>query len=414
MTTIRLILFSLPVFTLLNSCNSSADLSTVADANCLQSLSAPAGTPLVTDKALYVGDFQGYAYKIEIPSGVIQWCEKIGGSLAFPPIVAAAQEIVIFPDTEGSLSALNLASGDRLWDFSTGEVNHQVRDVFVNGTPALWQDRVIFSSEDFNLYALDVATGEELWRYTLAEEPQARSVPIDSGIAYLGAWDGYLYAINADTGTLVWKSATDVYHQGSTVRGNAGDLVWVPDNPQLSEIKTAQAPYVTAVPIIRDGIIYFADWTGKLFAVSQATGEQLWKFTPDTPNIRRAGPADYLAIFDDIIYYGSANHGHVFGVSTETGQEVWKHDFGTTVYGPSNLNDQLALILLESASGDIVGQIWDMTATPEFLWELTNASFSPHVFEDALFVGMADRSIKRFDIKTGKETWRCCAGDAGN
>ena len=75
-------------------------------------------------------------------------------------------------------------------------------------------DGLLFSSEDFNVYMLDLATGEERWRVTLGEETQARDIPVVDGVAYIGAWDGYLYAIDVAKGEVLWKSETENDHVG--------------------------------------------------------------------------------------------------------------------------------------------------------------------------------------------------------
>jgi len=47
------------------------------------------------------------------------------------------------------------------------------------------------------------------WSYT-AGGPIATSASVVGTTAYVGAWDGYEYAINTTTGALIWKTSTGV------------------------------------------------------------------------------------------------------------------------------------------------------------------------------------------------------------
>jgi quinohemoprotein ethanol dehydrogenase len=68
------------------------------------------------------------------------------------------------------------------------------------------------------LYAVDGATGKELWTYDPAADGQYgryaccdvvnRGVAIKNGILYLESLDGYLHAIDAGSGRLLWKVDT--------------------------------------------------------------------------------------------------------------------------------------------------------------------------------------------------------------
>lgn len=88
----------------------------------------------------------------------------------------------------------------------------------VEATP-LVVDGVIYVSSSWSVvHAVDGITGEELWRYD-PEVPREfaakgccdvvnRGVAVYEGKVYVGAFDGYLHAIDARTGEQVWKVDT--------------------------------------------------------------------------------------------------------------------------------------------------------------------------------------------------------------
>jgi len=116
---------------------------------------------------------------------------------------------------DGKVYALNAASGEERWTFFTGAP--------VRFAPAVWRDRVFVVSDDGFLYCLKAANGALLWKKRggpnddmllgndrlIARWPARGGVVIADGIAYFGAgiWQSegiYLYALNAETGDVLW------------------------------------------------------------------------------------------------------------------------------------------------------------------------------------------------------------------
>ena len=100
------------------------------------------------------------------------------------------------------------------WDYRLGTNRGQ------ESTP-LVIDGVMYATSNFGrVYALDAATGRELWKYDPRMDGQwARFACCDAvnrglaafgGRLYVGALDGWLHALDARTGQLVWKVDTVV------------------------------------------------------------------------------------------------------------------------------------------------------------------------------------------------------------
>ena len=123
------------------------------------------------------------------------------------------------------------------WDYRLGTNRGQ------ESTP-LVIDGVMYATSNFGrVYALDAATGRELWKYDPRMDGQwARYACCDAvnrglaafdGRLYVGALDGWLHALDARTGQLVWKVDTVIgrrEHAPYTFSGApllAGDLVIV-------------------------------------------------------------------------------------------------------------------------------------------------------------------------------------------
>ena len=69
-------------------------------------------------------------------------------------------------------------------------------------------DGVVYAgSDDNHVYALDAETGELLWRFET--DDVIRSSPtVAGGAVYVGSNDNHVYALDAETGGLLWSYAT--------------------------------------------------------------------------------------------------------------------------------------------------------------------------------------------------------------
>jgi quinohemoprotein ethanol dehydrogenase len=151
------------------------------------------------------------------------------------------------------------------WDYRLGTNRGQ------ESTP-LVIDGVMYATSNFGrVYALDAASGRQLWTYDPHIDGQwARYACCDAvnrglaafdGQLFVGALDGWLHALDARTGQLVWKVDTLIgrsEHKPYTVSGApllAGDLI-----------------------VIGNGGADFAGARGYVSAYDRKTGALRWRF----------------------------------------------------------------------------------------------------------------------------------------
>jgi quinohemoprotein ethanol dehydrogenase len=127
-------------------------------------------------------------------------------------------------DQEGSyfspLKAINATNVDQLGFAWTYDLGTPLRAQ--EATPIVVDGRMYTSGTWGYVYAVDAATGRELWRY----DPKAtllagrnpccdlvnRGVAVWQGIVYVASVDGRLHALDAATGSEVWRADTIVDH----------------------------------------------------------------------------------------------------------------------------------------------------------------------------------------------------------
>ena len=115
--------------------------------------------------------------------------------------------------------------------------------------------------------AYDLGTGAERWRF-ITEGPVRFAPVVGGGVVYFGSDDGFLYAVDAATGSLKWKT-----------RGAPDDR---PDHRMLVNSRMSSRWPVRGGPVLQDGVLYAGCglWPSEgvfLVAVDSATGVVKWR-----------------------------------------------------------------------------------------------------------------------------------------
>jgi len=240
-------------------------------------------TPAVIGSMLFIGSYDKNLYAIGIDDGKEIWRFSTGGEIASSPFVHG--NLVLVGSKDGYLYALDKKTGKNIWKFKTGD--------WVAASPTVWNDKIYIGSFDENIYCLSLE-GKELWRFKMGAEIWAlhQSPVIYKGILYFSSMDGYIYALNADTGKEIWKAKTGKY-------GNAVQ-------PFVNEVFVLQPS--------RDGI---------LFAFTRE-GKERWRF--NLGNLPSGA-----TIYKDKIIIG--NESGILRAISFDGEELWRFHTGGKIFG---------------------------------------------------------------------------------
>lgn len=299
--------------------------------------------PLVTQrKLLEVGqrelaapayDPERHQYIVLTSDGVVhalaedgepRWTYRAGGSFNAGATVHEGK--VLVPGGNGTLSALDAASGALLWKYDTGEE--------LGSRPVVAEGKVFVASQNDAIFAVESATGKWLWQYR-RETPSGFTIRgvstpvVNGGVLYLGFADGVLAALDLQDGAARWER-------------------------QLSRIG-GSFPDVDTTPVLVDGRLYVASYKDGLFALDPATGQVLW----NTP-VR--GITDLLARGGVLFASGD---GQVAAFRAEDGQQVWtlplEREAGRQlafVHGMLLVPVQDSLVFVDPSAGRVMTR-WD-------------------------------------------------------
>lgn len=180
----------------------------VAGRDALTALDASTGTeswvsaleqPLTAPPAwdtgwLIASSAAGEVRAIRSENGEIVWHRSLGVASRHTAVRAAAGLLVLALDG-GRVVALNLATGEPLWE----EV--------LPGTlsaPALAKDRVLIGSTNNFLYALDARDGRIAWKWRTGGD--VIGADADADTVYVASLDNVLRAVNRSNGNQRWKT----------------------------------------------------------------------------------------------------------------------------------------------------------------------------------------------------------------
>jgi outer membrane protein assembly factor BamB len=261
-------------------------------------------SPVYADGRIYVGegqhkDNQCRLYCLDAATGKKLWDFLTNSHTESTPCVGEGK--VVFGAGNDGIYCLDVKTGSKVWHFA-GE-----RGLHVDANPIIKSGRVYAGSglsrthQVNRMFCLDLQTGNEVWGERV--EYSAYGAPaVHDGVVYFGIGNGnfsedkepkvgMVLARKADTGEVVWnrslpnsvvcKPAVDAQHVYVGTRDhhyyaldhNTGEVVWKSDagGPVLA------SPVVDACSLCRrSDALYAAGSTGRLAALSPATGEAFW------------------------------------------------------------------------------------------------------------------------------------------
>jgi eukaryotic-like serine/threonine-protein kinase len=268
-----------------------------------------ASSPAIADGLVFFLSYDGGLYCLDANTGSRKWrfattferrfeAKRLHGSTPSEQTVPDPHDVflssplvfngrVYFGSSDGNIYALEEKTGILQWKFETKGIVH--------ASPALAAGTIYIGSWDSYLYALDAETGTEKWRFKTGEDPiisnqvgfQSSPAVVD-GVVYVGCRDAHLYAIDAQTGRKKWDYPTSKSWVNVTPAVFDGSVYFATGDTRrfhALDAKTGRlrftVPVLTVIfssPAIADGLAYFGNLNGSLYAVNIKTGAVAWEF----------------------------------------------------------------------------------------------------------------------------------------
>ena len=371
-------------------------------------------SPVISKNLIYIGSSDSILYALDAQTGSLRWKFPTKGELCSTPLIADGK--VCFLSYDAFFYALDAENGKLLWKFATeGESRFKVKDYFKGNfeedfwdfylSSAVEEGGVLyFGSSDSHIYALELESGKLVWKYKTGGSVHS-SPALGDGLLLAGSWDSRVYCLDALTGQEKW--------------------VFTTGRDTASYIHLG----IQASPSIEKGFVYIGSRDGKLYGLELATGDSLWSnnsfdgsWMPSTAAIGldfiASGSSDARnfycfnkqngeillevpthsytfsspALTEKMAYIGSAN-GRLYGIDLEAGEAVWEFRTEGSLNDTSGFYDEEGMMNLERLMilAEGISTMPELTELYEYLFKSTGAILSsPLIHEKRIYFGSSD------------------------
>src|SRR5579884_1170463 len=400
----------------------------------------------IVDGVAYVGTTNNAFYALQANNGALLWRTKIDGAVDEPPVVVDG--VVYFSTYIGqsgpaNVFALGASDGARLWEYHAG-YNYVPTPVVADG--------LLYLDAPNGVVALHANDGTQAWHFTAGDNTYIATVvndvlylsshqgdsgpgtayalraddgsllsqyksskPLDApnvinGVAYVGTWDGTIFALRASDGRLLWH--TTLWMQ------QADDVLYVATQKAIyPTASSAAAPmqaltvnsFLQAMALLSRTMPHKQILTD-LYALRVNDGTTLWR---NELNNGTDSFANWFAVDNGVIYgteninTNLTNHSYVYAMRGSDSKLLWQDETDISpgsaqlangvlyVTSGNSLQDQTTLYALRESDGSLLWN-YPIAATS------TNA---PILAGNILYVGAENGMVYALSAGNGKLLW---------
>lgn len=173
-------------------------------------------------------------------------------------------------------------------------------------------------------YCEEVSASKKIkWKRTLGAGIFARPLLLDDKVIF-GSKDGALYALNKNTGSIVWKynTAGEVL---SSAAANKEQIVFSSTDGNIYSVTQRHgakkwlhlASYkINTNPVVFNDKVFFGDADGNFYCISAGNGSLLWKITLSGSIL------PHPTVDKNTLYMATTNN--LLAIDLHSGKQIWK------------------------------------------------------------------------------------------
>lgn len=287
-------------------------------------------SPIVADEIVYISSSDENLYALDSKTGSEIWRFTIQDpSLPWAvfdyPLVVGG--VVYVGCTRDAFYALDSKTGAVKWRFPASSWVDQGA-AFADDT-LYFGSRSLDGRDKTYVYAVDSQTGQERWKVQVELDGVTGTPAVADGVVFVPTWKEGLYALDATTGQMKWQYGAGwaILHSPAVAYNTVyvskdGNLIALDSGSGQERwvFKTGSTSTVTS-PIIAGDIVYFLSTDvgffipfvtqpeagGFLYAVNAHTGKELWKH--EVKGLLMDSPI----ISNGVLYYGDED-GYLYAI----------------------------------------------------------------------------------------------------
>jgi outer membrane protein assembly factor BamB len=303
------------------------------------------GSAAIANGLVYIGAMEGSLYALDLATGKAKWTYKAGPIKGGPSFHDSK---VFVGDADGIFHCVDANTGKKLWTYdASGEVTSGGN--FSGNT-------VIFGAYDEHLRCLSL-DGKELWKFNVPGGPVLASPVVAAGRTYVSGCDSTLHVIDTKTG----KELGAVQLEGQTGASAAvvGDDLYVGtmSNQMLAidlkkeaikwKYESAENPQpFFASPAVSGDLVIVGCRDKRVHAFVRQTGKPAWEFATE-------GKVDSSPVIAGKRVYVGSQDGNLYVLDLAGGTLVQKINLG----GPISASPAVAAnyLVIGTQNGIVYG-----------------------------------------------------------
>jgi outer membrane protein assembly factor BamB len=278
-------------------------------------------------------------------------------------------------------------------------------------TPIVYKNSILVANAIDGLTSYKKDSKSLNWRIHIKYGIEASGALVGDQL-YVGALNGNMYSINAETGQISWKFDTKaeitsqpLVHNGTVYFLNGasslfsldtktGRQVWVYSRQETSTKMTVRGG---SRPTFNNGMIYSGFSDGSVVAINASSGTPQWEVALNKNG--RFKDIDATPVVDaDNIYINSYDD-KLYCLSQANGSIIWKYSTGGAT-APILTGQKL---VFSTSAGSVVSL---NKKTGDLLWkknDINGMATEPLLMNGFVVYGESQGSLKAIDLLTGQE-----------
>ena len=307
--------------------------------------------PSIDNQSIYITDYTGSLYALNMLNGKRLWSLKDKGT-EYTTSPGIGSDLVLVGTGDGRVIARSKESGILKW------VAKLPSEILAK--PLEGYNQIIVRSNDGSVYALDKETGQEIWNYQktapkLSVRGNSNPLLVDDSVI-IGWDDGRMTALDLDTGKVIWNATVAV----PTGQTDLERLVDIDGDPVLDGADIYVCSYGSGVasvssldgkinwtreissrysPAVGDQNIYVVDDKSVIWAFDKITGNSVWRKN----DFERRSISAPL-IYKNILIVGDFD-GYTHWLDTETGNQIFRKKIANEAIVARGVTDNSAIVL---------------------------------------------------------------------
>jgi outer membrane protein assembly factor BamB len=224
----------------------------------------------------YVNNIKGWLRAFTVDRGRPVWKQRIGTRVASSPAIDPERRVLVVTTMNpGDVKGVSMDTGRVRWSYRTGRAEP---------SPVIRDGVAYFGAENGNVYALDLDRHRPRWVFRGGVKVTSSPALVGKRL-YFGDYAGRVFALDARTGRVLWRGsaggrvygtvavaggrvfAPSVFSGLSALSARTGRLLW----------RIPVGAYLYSSPAAFRGRVYFGTYGGIVYCASAGSGRILWR-----------------------------------------------------------------------------------------------------------------------------------------